>query len=138
MAWITPADITAVYSDASVTTAFIAHVQSLAEVCIGAQTEPVSAQLKATFIDIAYRKSRDVATNPDGVTQTQLGAFMEATPGAPGLGLTKTDCKNLKRAIGRTGLWVQPTTRGDVETAAYDDPDDPFDNPNIDLDEESD
>jgi hypothetical protein len=38
--------------------------------------------------------------------------------GAAGLGLTNREISQLRRAAGRTGLWVQPTSRGDhLETA---------------------
>lgn len=114
MPWITPTDIETVYG-AAVTEGFIAHVQALAESCIGTQ-ETVSDQLKAAFVDVVYRKHLAATENPSGMSSEMLGAYQYQQPNSPGLGLTKNDCRLLKKAVGRMGLWVLPTTRGQLET----------------------
>lgn len=116
MSWLEPADVADVYG-VEIPRAFIDHVQALAEVCVGEQTEPISTKLAATFVDVVYRKWLAKEQNPSGITQEQLGPYMYSMQGAPGLGLTDADCKRLKKAAGISGLWVQPLTRGRLETA---------------------
>jgi hypothetical protein len=115
MSWVTPENVEAVYPNSNVSAAFIAHVQSLAEICVGEHDEP-SAKLKAAFTDVVYRKHLATVNNPEAVNQETLGSYSYSMTGAPGLGLTDKDCKSLKKAAGLSGLWVQPTTRGPVET----------------------
>ena len=64
MAWIEPADIVAVFPTDASTEGLIAHVQALAEVVIGEQTEPVTSQLAAVMVQITHRFY--LATDADG------------------------------------------------------------------------
>lgn len=116
MSWITPEDVEAVYPDTTVTQPFLDHLQSLAEVCTGIQETPISAHLKAAFIEVAQRKSLAGDHNPQGLTSETLGSYSYQQPGAPGLGLTKAECRSLKRAVGKSGLSAIAITRGEVET----------------------
>lgn len=125
MAWVTHEEVLAVYpetadEDADRFAALIDHVQALAEVAVGTQATP-SARLKAVFTDVVYRKWLAITQNPDGVQSELLGSYQYMQPNAPGLGLTKHDRKNLKAAVGRIGVWVQPVHRGEVETAPRED-----------------
>lgn len=113
--WVQPEDIAEVYG-AEVSEGFIRHVQSLAESCVG-EHETVSNRLKAAFVDVVYRKHLATTHNPEGATQETLGSWSYSVSNAPGLGLTDRDCKALKKAAGISGLWVQPLTRGPVETS---------------------
>lgn len=115
-AWITASDVTAIYPDADVTDAFIVHVQALAEVVIGTQDDP-SDGLKAVFTDVVHRKHLSTTRNPEGLNMEVLGSYTVQHAGAPGLGLTRNEKQMLRQAVGKTGPWILPTTRGDLETA---------------------
>ena len=123
MAWITPSDVSDVYPDATVTTAQLAHIQGLAEGCIGAQTEPVSNAIKAVMVDVAWRFWRGVqasATNPEGYQAERTPEYgYEHPAGGPilsGFGLTDKECRALKKAAGVSGLSTIRVSRGAVET----------------------
>jgi hypothetical protein len=115
--WITPADVEAVYPGEDITPGFIEHMQALAEVVIGTQTLPISTGLKATFIEMVYRKSRTTATNADGLTQEAMGGYSYSVAGQPGLGYTRDERRRLRGAAGRSGPQILPTHRDEVETA---------------------
>lgn len=123
MAWITPADVTVVYSTASLTADQIAHLQGLAEGCIGPQTEPVRASLKAVMVDIGFRFWRGLqaaAANPAGyqAERTPEYGYEHPAPGPilSGFGLTDKECRALKKAAGVGGLSTIRVSRGAVET----------------------
>lgn len=130
MAWITPEEVTAVFPDLATEDtdyiqALIDQVQGLAEVIIGAQATP-SAGLKATMNQIVvrfWRGNKAATANPSGHQSESVEDYSYSDPTggsfsqASGLGLTDREKKALRSAVGRTGLWVQPTTRGNVETA---------------------
>lgn len=123
MAWITVDDVTDVFPSASPTENQIAHVQGLAEAVIGEQDEPVGNALKSVMVEIVHRFWRatvGAATSPQGYQSERVDDYEYQYPaGGPllsGFGLTKKDEKDLRRAVGETGLWIQPTTRGPVET----------------------
>lgn len=116
MAWITPDDVIAAYPEADVTPGFIAHIQALAEVCTGVQTEPISSGLKATFVDVVYRKHLAGTTNPEGINMEVLGPYTRQHTAAPGLGLTRTDCRALKKAVGKSTVGVLSVGGGPLET----------------------
>jgi hypothetical protein len=106
----------------------IVHVQGLAEVEIPAQTEPVSQALQSALTEIVARKWRagkSAEINPAALQSETTGphTFQDVQAGAAGLGLTNREIKAIKKAAGVTGLWIQPTKRGDyLETApGYDD-----------------
>ena len=65
MSWVTPDDIEAIYADFDASQEFVDHVQHLAESCAGVIAEPVSPQLRATFIDVVYRKWLAMENNPN-------------------------------------------------------------------------
>jgi len=114
--WITSDEVTDVYPNAELTEEQIAHIQSLAEGCIG-QHDEVPPAVKAIMVDWAYRFWQALNTNPDGITQEQTGPFMRSFATQPALGITDRDCQLLRKAIGMTGLGVISTTRGPVEMA---------------------
>jgi hypothetical protein len=118
MAWITPARVATLLrielDNDEYIVELIAHLQALAEVHVGAQTEPISAGLAATFAEVAARKyqaSLDSETNPTGTTQETIGSYSFTRTSMVGLLLTESEKKALRKAAGKTGLWVQPTTR---------------------------
>ena len=116
MAWIEPADIVAVFPTDASTEGLIAHVQALAEVVIGEQTEPVTSQLAAVMVQITHRFY--LATDADGnIVQETLGPHSYTRSSTSGFGLTNAERALLKQAIGESVLWVQPFTRGPLETA---------------------
>lgn len=127
MAWITQADVAAVYpavTGADDFDALIDHVQALAEIEIGTQTEPVTSKLKAVTVDITYRawRARKAGElNPAGYQSEAIDEYSYQLPQGPvleaGFGLTNREITRLRKAVGETGLWVQPTTRGPLETA---------------------
>lgn len=123
MAWITVVDVTAVYPAATITADQLAHLEGLAEGCIGPQSEPVSAALKAVMVDVAWRFWRGVqasATNPEGYQAERTPEYgYEHPAGGPilsGFGLTDKECRALKKAAGVSGLSTIRVSRGAVET----------------------
>ena len=116
MSWVTPDDIEAIYPDFDASQEFVDHVQHLAESCAGVVAEPVSPQLRATFIDVVYRKWLAMENNPEGTTQETLGPYMVQMPSVPGLGLTKNECRALRTAARRPGLTSIPVGSGPLET----------------------
>jgi len=110
MAWIDPTDVTDVYPSATVTADLVAHVQGLAEVEIGDQTEPVSSKLAAVMVQIVHRFSL-AAAGDDNISQEALGPYSYTRATVSGLGLTKTEKRLLKKAAGQSTFWVQPITR---------------------------
>jgi hypothetical protein len=130
MAWITSAQVSVVLqTDLSADTwidDLIDHVQGLAEVEIGTQTEPVGLGLQSVFAQIVarmWRAGKAAASNPSGYQSEQIDDYRYATPvgGAPivaGLALTKTERAALKKAVGQSQFWVQPTMQNaGLETA---------------------
>jgi hypothetical protein len=124
MAWITPHQVGAVlHTDLSGDPwidDLIEHVEGLCEVEIGEQDEPISRRLAAVVTQIAARMWRAAVAaegNPEGISQETIGAYSYSQSTIAALGLTNAEKDSLRKAVGRTGLWVQPTTRGPVETA---------------------
>lgn len=69
--------------------------------------------VKIIVLRVAERKLR----NPDGLSSETAGDYSYQRNGVGadgGLYLTPWEIKVLNRQSGRTGLWVQPTTRGDT------------------------
>jgi hypothetical protein len=101
----------------------IDHAQGLAEIVIGAQTEPVANRLQSALAQIVARMwqaGQSAQINPGALQSETTGpfTFQDVRAGAAGLGLTNREKELLRSAVGKTGLWVQPTTRGDhLETA---------------------
>lgn len=132
MAWITSSQVGAVLrtdlSSDPYIDELITQAQGLAEVEIPAQTEPVSQALQSVLVQIVARMWRAgvaAEVNPGAFQSETTGphTFQDTHSGSAGLGLTNREIRALKKAAGVTGLWVQPTKRGDhLETApAYDD-----------------
>lgn len=125
MSWITFEDLTAVYpavasEDTDEIEALIAHVQGLATIEIGAQTEPVGVGLTAAMVQIVHRFY--LASGDDvNISQETLGNYSYTRAQISGLGLTNAEKKLLKKAAGQSGFWVQPITRSEdgegLETA---------------------
>lgn len=132
MPWITYEDVEPIIqtglSDDPYIEGLIDHVQGLAESVIGDQgSGPLDpGPLASVFAEIVARRWRGgkaASSNPAGYQSESVEDYSYSVPtgshlaGNAGLGLTKAERKDLKAAVGRTGLWVQPTTRGNVETA---------------------
>lgn len=69
--------------------------------------------VKIIVLRVAERKLR----NPDGLSSETAGDYSYQRNGVGadgGLYLTPWEIKVLHRQAGRTGLWIQPTTRGDT------------------------
>lgn len=102
--------------------ATIDHAQTLAEMEVGDQDAPSKA-LKSTLVQIVARMwqaGQNARVNPAAMAQDVAGPFSFQSPqaGAAGLGLTNREKAQLKKAVGKGDLWVQPLTRGDtLETA---------------------
>lgn len=113
----------------------LTHVQGLAEAEIGVQDTP-TAGLQSVVAQITARMwqaGQSAKINPAALQSDTTGpfTFQDTNAGAAGLGLTNRERAALKKAVGRSGIWVQPTTRGDIETPpihedALDDPVDPI------------
>jgi hypothetical protein len=116
MAWIAPADVTAVYPSDAPTKGFLDHLQTLAEIEVGTQEAPIKACLKALLVDISHRLAPTIDDDDPNVTQTSLGSWSQSRKG--GLGLTDREIAKLKKCAGLSSLHVQPTTRsaGGLET----------------------
>lgn len=132
MAWITSEQVETVLRTDLSTDVYIddliVQAQGLAEVEIPAQTEPVTQALQSVLVQIVarmWRAGKSAEINPAALQSETTGphTFQDVQAGAAGLGLTNREIKALKKAAGVTGLWVQPTKRGDyLETApGYDD-----------------
>jgi hypothetical protein len=53
--------------------------------------------------------------NPGGFSSESSGDYTyQRTNVQPGVYLTDGELRILRRAVGRTGLWTQPVTRGDL------------------------
>jgi hypothetical protein len=94
----------------------IDHAQGLAEAEIGTQDTP-SRALQSVFAEIVarmWRAGRAAAANPAGFDSETTGPFAYSASSAAvgsGLGLTDREKAQLRAAVGKTGLWVQPLTR---------------------------
>lgn len=69
--------------------------------------------VRIIVLRVAERKLR----NPDGLSSETAGDYSYQRNGVGpdgGLYLTKWEIDVLRRQSGQTGLWTQPTTRGDV------------------------
>lgn len=81
--------------------------------------DPVTGQLTdvpASVRAVVLRVAERVYRNPQGFRSESAGDYSYQRPEA-GLGmyLTEAELRIIRRALGRTGLWTQPTTRGDDE-----------------------
>lgn len=73
----------------------------------------VPGSVRAVVLRVVDRAVR----NPDGFSAESDGDYSyQRTQVEPGVYLTDADRAILRRAVGRTGLWTQPTTRGDCES----------------------
>lgn len=103
----------------------ISHVEGLAEVEIGAQTEPVSTAIQTILAQIVarmWRAGRAASTNPAGFQSETSPEYGYSVPTGShleaGFGLTYREKKDLRKAAGLGGLWVQPLTSGTLETSS--------------------
>lgn len=113
MSWITPADVAAVYPDADVAPGFIAHIQGLAEVCTGTQDEPIGNKLKSAFVEVVYRRS---LAPDDNVQSETLGPYSQTRAVGAGQGITNRECRDLKKAVGKSTVGVLGVGAGPLET----------------------
>jgi len=121
MAWITKSDVAVLLQtdldDDQYIDGLITQAQGLAEIEVGALDEP-SAGLKAAVAQIVARMwqaGQSAKANPAGMQSQMAGPFnfQDTQGGAAGLGLTNREKNLLRKAAGKGGLWVQPTSRGD-------------------------
>lgn len=72
----------------------------------------VPAVVRAVVLRVAERVMR----NPQGFRSESAGDYSYQRPEAGiGLELTPAELRLIRRAVGRTGLWNQPLTRGEDE-----------------------
>lgn len=125
MAWITPDQVAPILghdlTDDPWIEGVVAHVEGLAEAEIGEPELPLSKKLTAVVVDIAvrlWRLSRASGYNLEGVSRESLGDFTSEQPQPlAGFGLTNAEKDRLRRAVGNNRTWVQPVTRGPLETS---------------------
>lgn len=118
MAWITQEDVAAVYpaagdANADQFAALIDHVEGLAEVEIGEQSAPIGRPLAAVMVQIVWRIYLAGDTD-DNITQEAIGGYSYTRATIAGFGLTNAEKRQLMKAAGKSSLWVQPITRGEV------------------------
>lgn len=64
------------------------------------------------FVSVVCASSRRALDNPDGIQEEALGSYRAVLSNPSGdVYLTAAETKNVRKAAGFTGLWVQPTTR---------------------------
>jgi hypothetical protein len=69
---------------------------------------------------ITIRVAERAFRNPEGYSSEAAGDYSYQRNGAVGEGgmyLTERELKIIRRAAGRTGLWIQATTRGDLHAS---------------------
>lgn len=72
--------------------------------------EPVPGSIRWVVLRAAERAIR----NPQGFSSESAGDYSYQRTGVePGVYLTEGEEKAIRKAIGKTGLWTQPVTRGD-------------------------
>lgn len=77
----------------------------------GTAIEGLPSTVRSVVIKAAERAMR----NPDGYTAESVGDYNYQRPGVEdGVYLTEREEKLIRRALGRTGLWTQPVTRGEA------------------------
>lgn len=70
----------------------------------------VPGSIRAVVLRAAERATR----NPQGFSAESAGDYSyQRTNVEPGVYLTDSERQIIRKAIGRTGLWTQPVTRGD-------------------------
>lgn len=82
--------------------------------------EPVPGSIRWVVLRAAERAVR----NPDGFSSESAGDYSYQRTGVePGVYLTEGEERAIRRAVGKTGLWTQPVTRGDhlLHTRWFDD-----------------
>lgn len=79
--------------------------------------DPVTALLTAvpgSVRAVVLRSVERAVRNPQGFSAESAGDYSyQRTNVEPGVYLTETERQIVRKAIGRTGLWTQPVTRGD-------------------------
>lgn len=76
------------------------------------EVEDVPASIRAVVLRIAERVMR----NPQGFKSESAGDYSyQRSEDDDGIYLSERDIQIIRRALGRTGLWTQPVTRGNDE-----------------------
>lgn len=81
---------------------------------------PVPGSIRWVVLRAAERAVR----NPEGFSSESAGDYSYQRTGVqPGVYLTEAEEKAIRRALGKTGLWTQPTTRNEFRrnTVWFDD-----------------
>ncbi len=77
-------------------------------------TDTILEGLPATVRAVVLKAAERAMRNPDGFSAESGGDYSYQRTGVQdGVYLTEREEKLIRRAIGRTGLWTQPVTRGD-------------------------
>lgn len=80
------------------------------------ERQPVPGSIRWVVLRAAERAVR----NPDGFSSESAGDYSYQRTGVePGIYLTEGEEKAIRRAIGKTRLWTQPTTRGELWTTVW-------------------
>jgi hypothetical protein len=70
----------------------------------------VPGSIRAVVLRVVERAIR----NPQGFSAEAAGDYSYQRPGVEaGIYLDERDARTIRKALGRTGLWTQPVTRGD-------------------------
>jgi Gp19/Gp15/Gp42-like protein len=63
---------------------------------------------------VVLRATERAVRNPDGFSSESAGDYSYQRVGVePGVYLTEGEERAIRRGVGKTGLWTQPTTRGE-------------------------
>lgn len=74
------------------------------------ELQSVPGSIKATVLRMVERAMR----NPEGFSAESAGDYSYQRTGVqPGIYLTEGEERTIRRALGKTGLWNQPTTRNE-------------------------
>ena len=78
------------------------------------ETGTLAADLPNTVKAVVLKSAERAMRNPDGYSAESGGDYSYQRVGVQdGVYLTEREEKLIRRAIGRSGLWTQPVTRGD-------------------------
>lgn len=79
--------------------------------------EELDGDIPDGIVSVVISAAKRAFINPDGVRSESIDNFQTSyATSSPDVYLTQTERQRVRQAAGRTGLWTQPTTRGDVET----------------------
>lgn len=69
------------------------------------------------IVSVVIAAAKRCFINPDGVRSESIDNFQtNYATSSPDVYLTNTERQRVRQLAGKTGLWTQPTTRGEIET----------------------